>query len=122
MQAPKKMTQHEMRLLIYQKQAGLCWLCGEPLDLFLLPHNYGGCSFEHIVPRSSGGSDSWKNIALTHRECNVARRDTFAWSLQRPKTWKETHSRACHRKMQKRFERAVKKLRPLFERAWLTEP
>jgi 5-methylcytosine-specific restriction endonuclease McrA len=85
MKPPKRQTMHQMRLLAFKKQAGRCWLCGECLDLFLPANTWGASSWEHVIPLSGGGSDAWKNIAMTHHECNKARRDQLTWSLTRPR-------------------------------------
>jgi len=103
------------RLRMYREQQGLCWLCGEHLDLFLPPCSYGGATFEHIVARNHGGSDAWCNMRLTHFECNQARGDRLTWQLARPRSVSE--AMAGTRKKQRRFSKALHVLRPLFRRA-----
>jgi 5-methylcytosine-specific restriction endonuclease McrA len=121
MNPPKGKTMHEMRLMHYQRQDGLCWLCSEPLDLFLPVHSLGSSSWEHIIPRSSGGSGGWPNVALTHCECNRARGDRLLWKLERPRGRYVLKQRNAE-KAQRVFEhRIVNRLRPIFERARTTE-
>lgn len=47
-----------------QQQGGLCVLCGSPLR---------SPSWEHLVPRSRGGTDERWNIALSCVACNENR-------------------------------------------------
>lgn len=111
----RRLSRHEMHLLFYAKQHGRCWLCGEMLDLFLSPNTWGACSWEHVIPASSGGSDRHQNMALTHWECNKARRDRLIWRLARPRTRKELRTGYCARKMQHEFDKTVQKLSQLLK-------
>lgn len=104
---------HARKLAFYRRQNGCCWLCGEPLDLFLPAHAIGSASWEHIIPASSGGSDGWRNMALTHYECNRWRGKRFIFKVERPRNGcappKEKYLRVG-------FEIAMRKLRRILER------
>lgn len=52
-----------------------CWLCGGPLDRREPePHrNPHAITFDHVVPRSHGGTSDLQNLRLAHRACNLAR-------------------------------------------------
>lgn len=106
MQPTKGKTMHQMRLLRFQRQDGLCWLCSEPLDLFQPQHSLGSASWEHVIPRSSGGSDRWSNVVLTHAECNKQRGDRLLWKLERPKGWHELKRRHAERE-QRHFQHQI---------------
>lgn len=95
----------ERRLRRYREQDGLCWLCGETLDMFQPQWTYGSCSWEHIVPLSSGGSDTWKNVVISHRECNCVRADRFVWKVERPtrNEWQGCRSWLYPKKANRRF-------------------
>lgn len=61
---------------LWERQSGLCALCGKPMPQhrFALPHatlwKKQRPSFDHICPRSRGGSDRPENLQLTHAACN----------------------------------------------------
>lgn len=50
----------KLRLLVLQRDRGICWLCGKP----------GATTVDHKVPRKSGGDDSLGNLAAAHAACN----------------------------------------------------
>lgn len=121
MNPPIGKTMHQMRLMHFKRQDGLCWLCDEPLDLFLPVHAYGGCSWEHVIPKCGGGSKGWGNVVLTHRECNRARGEQMIWRLRRPRPGAPTKRPNADRE-QRRFEHNIlnRFLRPLMKRATST--
>lgn len=80
---------HKLKLDHYRQQGGICWLCGEPMDLFQPVHAWGSVSWEHVVPRLLGGSDQQVNLVLTHMECNKARGERFVFRLSRPANARE---------------------------------
>ena len=48
-----------------------CWLCGEPVDTTLPPHQPGSPEVHEIIPVSRGGDPLDRdNCRLTHRLCN----------------------------------------------------
>lgn len=51
-----------------------CAICDGPLDRHLrVPGHALYITFDHIVPRSRGGSDRIENLRLAHHACNQAR-------------------------------------------------
>lgn len=62
-------------LEIYERDGGVCQLCGEPCDRAGLEHSspFSGTKpvIDHIVPRRAGGSDDRSNVRLAHSRCNV---------------------------------------------------
>lgn len=50
---------------IYERDNGICRICGEPL-----PYASGGFALDHIVPIALGGPDTPANIQLTCQPCN----------------------------------------------------
>ena len=62
----------------------VCWYCNLPLHYKAVEHHYLGSRVEskdviihidHIIPRSAGGTDDFKNLALACEFCNRAKLD-----------------------------------------------
>lgn len=70
-------TRHRRRLSIFEGQRGLCCICGELMTLerphCIPPPPPDFATFEHVIPRSEGGTWDWSNIKLSHYRCNRAR-------------------------------------------------
>ena len=47
-----------------------CWLCNEPLDFDAVPNSKKAPTFEHLIPKSRGGSSTVENLVFCHRGCN----------------------------------------------------
>lgn len=62
-----------LKVWLWLRQDGMCFLCGEAIDLTIPRNQYGACSAEHLMPKSSGGADCRNNLAATHWECNKKR-------------------------------------------------
>lgn len=62
-----------LKIWLWLRQDGKCFLCGEAIDLTIPKHRWGSCSAEHLVPRARGGTDVRNNLAATHWECNKKR-------------------------------------------------
>ena len=67
---------------LYQRDHGICYLCGGVCDwadgeekdgTFIAGPMYP--SVDHVVPVSKGGTHTWANIKLAHRDCNTKKRD-----------------------------------------------
>lgn len=70
---------HALRKRIFEEQKGLCWLCGEPMLLDGRSPKFA--SFDHVIPKSEGGTTYHTNLKLAHRKCNSARNHKFPKSL-----------------------------------------
>ncbi len=97
---------HQRKLEAFRNQGGLCWLCDEPLDLFQPAHTYGCSTWEHVIPRCCGGSNSRANLTLTHYECNMGRGERIIWRLKRPKIVQRPVKLDPY-KLQQHFERQL---------------
>lgn len=64
--------------LQWKVQRGLCWICLQPMLLEPAQHPKA-MSIEHIVPKSRGGGESWRNKLLAHQHCNSARGAPYIW-------------------------------------------
>lgn len=60
--------------VLWTRQHGQCWLCGGGMT-----NSCGGldydASFDHIIPKSKGGSRALSNLKLAHVKCNSERGD-----------------------------------------------
>lgn len=54
------------RRTIYERDQGLCGLCGDPVA-------YEVMELDHITPRMVGGSDAPDNLRVAHKVCNRER-------------------------------------------------
>ena len=66
MRQRRKDSRVKNRLVIYERDGGICHICGGavPLDLF---------EVDHIFPVSRGGASTPDNLATSHRHCNRAK-------------------------------------------------
>ena len=53
------------RLNVFKRDSHLCQYCGSKGDL----------SLDHVLPRSRGGSSSWKNLVTACKPCNTRKGD-----------------------------------------------
>lgn len=59
----------EWRRPLYDRQEGLCALCGETIDLKRIEDG-GYVHMDHILSHSRSGKTSPENVQLCHMECN----------------------------------------------------
>jgi 5-methylcytosine-specific restriction endonuclease McrA len=64
--------------VIYEKDNGICYLCGKPVNMNKLeneniPADYG--TIDHVIPIIAGGLHEYTNIRLAHLSCNGAKSD-----------------------------------------------
>ena len=57
---------------IHAANGGLCWLCGEPIDLALAYPDPGSLVADHVMPLVSGGA-VLGNVQPAHNRCNGKR-------------------------------------------------
>lgn len=58
---------------LYERDGGVCWVCGKPCNYEADPNNNEYPSIDHVIPIADGGKDLWENIRLAHRYCNSLR-------------------------------------------------
>ena len=58
---------------LYKRDHGICWICGQPVDIEADSNDNNYPSIDHVVPISKGGKDTWDNVRLAHRICNSKR-------------------------------------------------
>ena len=58
---------------LYNRDNGICWLCGGLCDIDADPNSNNYPSVDHIITIADGGKDEWDNVRLAHRRCNSIR-------------------------------------------------
>lgn len=78
--ATKATIDHDITLKkVAERDRGICWLCGEPVDWNDYELSETGRkvvhkmypSVDHVVALCCGGSHSWENVRLAHVGCNA---------------------------------------------------
>lgn len=63
-----------LRKRMWKAQKGLCHLCGEVMAISKTRSDEDSyATFDHLLPRSKGGTGAQENIKLAHKRCNVKR-------------------------------------------------
>lgn len=58
------------RAKVYERDGGICGLCGEKIELrFKAPHPQS-LSLDHIIPLTKGGAHTYENAQVAHYGCN----------------------------------------------------
>lgn len=65
----RKIPNKAKKVRLWEIQAGLCNWCGKPLD------SLRTATFDHIIPKSHGGTLEVGNVQLLHLECNQEKGD-----------------------------------------------
>lgn len=60
---------------VYERDKGICQLCGDKIYFNLDPNDNKYPSIDHIVPLAKGGLHSWDNVQLACRICNTLKSD-----------------------------------------------
>lgn len=78
MQAKSKVHDVISLEMLYKRDRGICWLCGEATDwrdkvtrkdgTVIVHGNYP--SIDHVTPLAKGGTHTWDNVRLAHHKCN----------------------------------------------------
>lgn len=58
---------------LYARDGGRCHLCGKRVPPAAKYPDRRSASIDHIVPVSEGGEHSYRNTALAHLGCNLAK-------------------------------------------------
>lgn len=66
--------------LLYYRDGGICQLCGLKVHLGIPKNHPGSANKDHVHPvgredRKSRIRDTWGNLQLAHRQCNLERND-----------------------------------------------
>lgn len=68
-------TSKAVRLSVFERDGGICKLCGRKVDLTLRAPHPESMTLDHILPLSKGGSNDLANVQLAHYRCNSLRQD-----------------------------------------------
>lgn len=69
-------TEDYSRYDIYKRDDGICYLCGDPIDIELEWPDTMSFSIDHVYPISLGGDDTVENVKSTHLRCNISKNDS----------------------------------------------
>jgi 5-methylcytosine-specific restriction endonuclease McrA len=60
-------SRRNIRLYVYERDRGICWLCGKPVA-------WVDYTMDHVVPRSYGAPHLHRpNLRCSHEKCNKER-------------------------------------------------
>lgn len=62
---------------LFDRDKGVCQLCGKHLDLSGDPNCEDYPSIDHVKPINKGGLHIWSNVQLACRKCNVLKSDQW---------------------------------------------
>lgn len=72
---------------LFRLRGNRCSICGGELSLRVTDHRAEDyITFDHIIPRSEGGSDKIDNVRLAHQRCNHLRGAKPAEPVPPPKS------------------------------------
>lgn len=60
---------------IFDRDQGVCALCGSRVSSKLKWPNVGSASVDHIIPIDQGGDNTRANVQLAHLGCNMGKRE-----------------------------------------------
>ena len=70
---------------VYNRDKGICGICGYPVINDSSPENIWGATIDHIIPLSKGGLHQKSNCQLAHRLCNSMKCDSEEYHI----SWEE---------------------------------
>lgn len=56
---------------LYKRDHGVCYLCGKHLILNNDYNRFDAPTIDHVIPIAKGGTNTWGNVKLACRDCNV---------------------------------------------------
>lgn len=60
----------------------ICHICGKTVDMAADTNASTYGSIDHVIPISKGGTHTWDNVMLAHRDCNTAKRDNSLYVMR----------------------------------------
>lgn len=69
------------RQAVYDRDGGVCQLCGEHIDLTVEYPDPMYFSIDHMIPLSKGGHDHFDNVQSAHMVCNQEKKDRVLMNL-----------------------------------------
>ena len=61
------------RKIVYERDNGICGLCGEIIDINHKSPHPKSLTLDHIIPLSKGGKHSYDNVQVAHYSCNSSK-------------------------------------------------
>ena len=81
--------QHINRKNIYSRDDYTCMYCGKKLPYRLL-------SFDHVIPKSAGGKNTWENLVTCCLPCNHKKDDRLLSEIPSMKLIRTPKAMTCH--------------------------
>lgn len=66
----KKSISDRTRIMAWNESGGLCFYCAKPVDFIAK-------TFDHVIPKSKGGSGELSNVVMSCARCNVRKGNTI---------------------------------------------
>lgn len=60
---------------LLKRDGHVCYLCGEHVDTKVDTNLGTYPSIDHVIPVAKGGTHTWDNVKIAHRQCNSLKRD-----------------------------------------------
>lgn len=64
---------------LVKRDKGICHICGSKVDIKADSNSGLYPSIDHIIPKSKGGTHTWDNVALAHRDCNSKKQASMVY-------------------------------------------
>ena len=79
-QRPRKALPPADRQAVYDRDGGICWICGQAADEATF-------ELDHVWPRTLGGTSNATNLSVAHRECNIRRGNPWPGIKETARLW-----------------------------------